>query len=266
MKYKDLTDHIEYFSNVENNFGKWVYPSGKNEKVTVCPYVEYSREVSVFSLKISFHICAEPDLFVKNYLNCPKIKELGRTDDISAVASSMTMKDIIAFLTYFVRGERFCDGHMLSLCESGAVGHVLKRLKQIDKKGTLYKKIEFSCGVWSPLCVEIEFDTDNCNCVTGKWNGYGSGDKESHECHFAETEFFLNELSKIHLNKWKAEYLPEKAIFDGDEWELTLTSLSGKVRHIYGHQTYPDEYYKLIKLMGTIDPSIAEYYDFEEIK
>ena len=37
-------------------------------------------------------------------------------------------------LTYFVRGERFCDGHWGRLIEGGHVRRILERLAELEQK------------------------------------------------------------------------------------------------------------------------------------
>ncbi|MBS1984820.1 MAG: hypothetical protein JST16_11680 [Bdellovibrionales bacterium] len=53
-------------------------------------------------------------------------------DDISVenvnALTSATMDQVKNILTFFVRGERFCDGHWASVIESGYVRRVLERI------------------------------------------------------------------------------------------------------------------------------------------
>ena len=44
---------------------------------------------------------------------------------------SATLDQIRSLLTYCVRGERFCDGHIGHLIEAGHVARILERLKEI---------------------------------------------------------------------------------------------------------------------------------------
>lgn len=50
----------------------------------------------------------------------------------SADVSSMDAQGIMAMLMGIVRGERFCDGAVLSACKSGSIVRWLERLKDIS--------------------------------------------------------------------------------------------------------------------------------------
>ena len=51
-----------------------------------------------------------------------------------------TILEIRAALTYFVRGERFCDGHMASLIEGGQLLEWLNRYKELLEENDNDKK------------------------------------------------------------------------------------------------------------------------------
>lgn len=66
---------------------------------------------------------------VKNYVNV--------IDDIKKqkkCVSKYTLIEVIAALTYFIRGERFGDGHMALLIENGDLLKWLKRYKDLIEK------------------------------------------------------------------------------------------------------------------------------------
>ena len=42
-----------------------------------------------------------------------------------------SLQEIKFMLTFCLRGERFCDGHVASMIEAGKIASILKRLKVI---------------------------------------------------------------------------------------------------------------------------------------
>lgn len=56
-----------------------------------------------------------------------------RNDSAIAEASLAQVKSM---LTFCVRGERFCDGHWAEMVNSGRIGAILRRLKQL-RNGTV---------------------------------------------------------------------------------------------------------------------------------
>jgi hypothetical protein len=42
-----------------------------------------------------------------------------------------SLEQVKSMLTYYVRGERFCDGHCLALLEEGRIVNLLNRLEVI---------------------------------------------------------------------------------------------------------------------------------------
>ena len=52
----------------------------------------------------------------------------------NADVSKMDAKTVLAMLVGMYRAERFCDGTLLSFCESGTLQKCLLRLKQLDER------------------------------------------------------------------------------------------------------------------------------------
>lgn len=50
------------------------------------------------------------------------------------LVGSATLDQVRSMLTYCVRGERFCDGHIGHMIEAGHVGRLLKRLNEIAQQ------------------------------------------------------------------------------------------------------------------------------------
>ncbi len=69
-------------------------------------------------------------------LMCPDFKYWDRIENIKSKEihiEHFDVDDVRAYLTYYFRGEHFCDGHMAKEIRSGVVLKVLKRLSEIYK-------------------------------------------------------------------------------------------------------------------------------------
>lgn len=77
-------------------------------------------------------------------------------------------------------------------------------------------------------------------------------------------EEFLDSIRELHLGEWRKSYRPERfgyTILDGTQWELTINFSNGhKPLKIYGSNSYPYNYDKLLELFG-IDQSEDDYED-----
>lgn len=89
----------------------------QNNKTVECnPYPQYAPEIfdALGMLEVD-----------KNYSdNHEKIA--------SKPISEMNRKEIATMLTFISRGERFCDGHIMSYVESGTLLQLMQRLKEIS--------------------------------------------------------------------------------------------------------------------------------------
>ncbi len=86
------------------------------------PWPEYSPEVDAFAYAV-----AEQGWLDTAYLDYQPGVLLA---DPAAVASA-TLAQAKAMLTYFVRGERFADGHRAALIENGQLCALLQRLQEL---------------------------------------------------------------------------------------------------------------------------------------
>jgi len=48
----------------------------------------------------------------------------------SELVESATLPQLRTILTYFVRGEKFCDGHWAGMFRDGHVGRMMKRMRK----------------------------------------------------------------------------------------------------------------------------------------
>ncbi len=66
---------------------------------------------------------------IKNYLDV-----INNIKKQKKCVSKYTLIEVRAALTYFIRWERFCDGHMASMIENGYLLRWLKRYKNLIQK------------------------------------------------------------------------------------------------------------------------------------
>ena len=68
----------------------------------------------------------EEDLYDLNYF-----------DNYKMIASkdidTLNKKEIQTYITYILRGERFCDGHMIKFIENGTLEKLTTRWNELDK-------------------------------------------------------------------------------------------------------------------------------------
>lgn len=124
-KFKKLCDYIPYF---EQQVGKKVRWSENKtiDGVMILPYPICDAEVSAFHKLI--YDCGTD----KNYSETIKQYDF---DPNSSDFSQADLTLIQALLTFFVRGEHFCDGFMAEGIESGWILGLLKRLDEIRTQG-----------------------------------------------------------------------------------------------------------------------------------
>ena len=117
---------------LENYSGPWIEHNIKSEDHTIsigpatypAPVMAFLRSFDDSGLLIPFdwgswqeeaaRMCADPSLI-----------------------QEADLQTIRRLLTTHVRKERFCEGHLAGLCESGHIVSVLKRLKQLWELGEI---------------------------------------------------------------------------------------------------------------------------------
>ena len=117
-----------------DKFGEWVHDKehkGTKDDPIHLPFPNYTQAVSKFMGAVYNFIENNPDYDLYNYdeileRNGYRINDINRID-----VSGMDEKCLMAMLVYFVRGERFCDGMILSAFEKGTIQKCFKRLREI---------------------------------------------------------------------------------------------------------------------------------------
>ncbi len=96
---------------------------GKDEDgVSYFPWPEYEQEVNNFISAASEEIWLD-----RQYIPNEGSKMLQSEQKITEAS----LQEIKSMLTFCLRGERFCDGHVASVIEAGKIKSILKRLKVI---------------------------------------------------------------------------------------------------------------------------------------
>ncbi len=118
-----------------DKFGEWVVDNkhkGTKDDPIHLPFPNYTEAVDKFMNAVYKFIENNPDYNLYNYSEILEQKGYNHIDLKTIDVSNMDDKCIMALLVYLVRGERFCDGLILSAFEAGTVQKCLKRLKEIQ--------------------------------------------------------------------------------------------------------------------------------------
>lgn len=126
-KYERLTKYIDEFT-CENSFGEMVIDTkhkGTKDDPKHFPYVKYEKTISNF-----LHDFYEGDYAIKDYLD--NSNEIHKSIKSGRNISNLSEEELLIFLTWIIRGDRFCDGLLLNRCKDGTVYEILKGLKTYD--------------------------------------------------------------------------------------------------------------------------------------
>lgn len=126
-KYERLTKYIDEFT-CENSFGEMIIDTkhkGTKDDPKHFPYVKYEKTISNF-----LHGFYEGDYAIKDYLD--NSSEIRKSIKSGKNISDLSEEELLIFLTWIIRGDRFCDGLLLNRCKDGTVYEILKGLKTYD--------------------------------------------------------------------------------------------------------------------------------------
>ena len=119
----ELLAFLPGFEEPGRSFADWDKGSFDRErKIATLPYPNYAEDVNHF-----YRVIHTPQWLFGGYLDL-KPGELAQDPERIADAS---LEEIKALLTWCVRGERFCDGHMDEVFKLGIPQAALRRLKQL---------------------------------------------------------------------------------------------------------------------------------------
>lgn len=136
-RFEKLTDYLDTF---ESPAGKWIKDEkndGSEEHPIQLPFVSYSESVHAFMHEFYAFSESHPEYGLNGY------REILEGKGIAANTRSLLEADVseaddltvLALIMCAIRAERFCDGVLLHVFESGAMERWLIRLKGIDDNG-----------------------------------------------------------------------------------------------------------------------------------
>ena len=131
-----ITKYLEY--NKDGIFGEWIYDSkskGTLEDPIQMPFVRYNNIVSEFIDDVIYFVDANEELGLRHYgqiLEKNNI-EWGIKSMESANYRELDDVAICALVVGIVRGDRFCEGALLSFFEKGIIFNWLKELDERNK-------------------------------------------------------------------------------------------------------------------------------------
>ena len=119
-----ILQYLPIFETQDYQFGQWVKPEGQ------FPYFSFSPEVDEFIGALR----KQGMIIPFDWTSWRKEAERYQADPKALeTADLLTLRKL---LTVHVRAERFAEGHLASVFESGHIAAVLHRLKQIREKMT----------------------------------------------------------------------------------------------------------------------------------
>lgn len=122
-----ILSFLPIFEKEDYEFGE--VARGKSEDGTpYLPWVEYSEEVSAFRHAL-YH-----EGFIYSFDWSKWQKEAQRYCSDKETLKGADLRTIKKLLTTHIRKERFCEGHLLEMIESGHIVDLLKRLEEIRGK------------------------------------------------------------------------------------------------------------------------------------
>ena len=133
-KFKKLIDVLDSIDNTE--YGKCISDidhEGTIEDPIPFPHINYSKAVHEFVDAVyDFHE-NNPEYGLDHYGRI--MEENGVRDIASSDIESLDLQVVMALLMWVVRGERFCDGHILANLKEGNIQRLLRRLSELSKNG-----------------------------------------------------------------------------------------------------------------------------------
>jgi hypothetical protein len=115
-----LLKFLPEFSQTENDFVTWKTAEPRSADTGTLPYPDYAPIVGKFRQLVS------QEFWCDYHYQMAEVDAMLSDDTIIAIASLEQVKSV---LTYFVRGERFCDGLQNRLIREGKIAAILQRLE-----------------------------------------------------------------------------------------------------------------------------------------
>ena len=126
-QYQPLTQFIEEFEHCKNP-GDWsqcVDPDGIHHYL---PYVDYDDVVDRFITAFYMN-----GYVVTDYVEKVRLLQRRVNGNLEALDFDvMSEWDVLAFMTFVIRTDRFCEGTLLEYLRNGSMLACLRRLRDID--------------------------------------------------------------------------------------------------------------------------------------
>lgn len=154
MVFEEITKYAEVLDG--SCAGEWVVDTtstGAPEDPIHMPYVDYSE--AALGFEAAFYRSFTDYDYIETCKTCGVDSMSFEDIDLSKLDASC----VLALITRFIRGDRFCEGLLKGALEDGSITNLLLRLKEIDespKEATL-KDAVYGLAVGDALGVPGEF-------------------------------------------------------------------------------------------------------------
>jgi hypothetical protein len=118
-----LLSFLPAFEKEGRTFGHWNV-SKPEDKEKHFPYAVCDEDVDEF-----FGLVGTPSFTDKDYLAKKPDEWIKKTD----FYKTATLDQLITLLTFFTRGERFCEGTQLNSLKNGHIQNILRRMKELRR-------------------------------------------------------------------------------------------------------------------------------------
>lgn len=113
---KNLKANSKKLPKLKTQKVTWKAPKQKEDGVITLGFPVYSKEVDnwvkeFYDLKLADHN------YIENY-------DIYKTKKIA----ELTLEETLSYITFIIRGERFCDGHIARYLEDGTIEQLCKNL------------------------------------------------------------------------------------------------------------------------------------------
>jgi hypothetical protein len=118
---KFFEEYIEFFEQTPVN--ELYYGDGIEQKGDAISIVGYQYHPKVYAFEKA---CYDLDLIEGDYMRLLEASVTGGEEEMKKAIESMDPPTLRAFLTFCIRGERFCDGFWIELLQDKIFARILR--------------------------------------------------------------------------------------------------------------------------------------------